>query len=163
MDPLVDFDVRLIFAILNGKVSAAISRKLARDFRRAGLELKPEQWNVLQRLAYHDGVSQQELCEVMFKDRPGMVRLVNSMVETGLVTRELNRFDRRKNIIRITDKGKRLQEASIRVALQTLRGALRGLSLSDIRTTQTVLMTVFENIKTSLGTKPPTESRVAYD
>ena len=133
MDPLVDIDVRLIFAILNGKVSTAISHKLARDFQKANLELKPEQWNVLQRLTYHDGVSQQELCEVMFKDRPGMVRLVNSMVEAGLVTRTLNRFDRRKNIIRITEKGKRMQEASIRIALQTLRGALRGLSLNDIR------------------------------
>lgn len=163
MDSLVDIDVRLIFAILNGKVSAAISRKLARDFQKAGLDLKPEQWNVLQRLAYHDGVSQQELCDAMFKDRPGMVRLVNSMVEAGFVTRTPNRFDRRRNIIRITEKGKRMQEASIRVALLTLRGALRGLSLSDIRTTQAVLMTVFENITASLGTKPPTESKVAYD
>lgn len=163
MDPLVDIDVRLIFAILNGKVSTAISHKLARDFQKANLELKPEQWNVLQRLTYHDGVSQQELCEVMFKDRPGMVRLVNSMVEAGLVTRTLNRFDRRKNIIRITEKGKRMQEASIRIALQTLRGALRGLSLNDIRTTQAVLMKVFENITESLGTKPPTVSKIAYD
>ena len=93
----------------------------------------------------------------------GMVRLVNSMVEAGLVTRTLNRFDRRKNIIRITEKGKRMQEASIRIALQTLRGALRGLSLNDIRTTQAVLMKVFENITESLGTKPPTVSKIAYD
>ena len=142
MDPLVDIDVRLIFAILNGKVSTAISHKLARDFQKANLELKPEQWNVLQRLTYHDGVSQ---------------------VEAGLVTRTLNRFDRRKNIIRITEKGKRMQEASIRIALQTLRGALRGLSLNDIRTTQAVLMKVFENITESLGTKPPTVSKIAYD
>ena len=35
MDPLVDIDVRLIFAILNGKVSTAISHKLARDFQKA--------------------------------------------------------------------------------------------------------------------------------
>ena len=163
MDTLVDIDVRLIFAILNGKVSAAISRKLARDFQKAGLDLKPEQWNVLQRLTVRDGVSQQELCEVMFKDRPGMARLVNSMVEAGFVTRTVNRFDRRKNIVRITEKGKRMQEASIRVALLTLRGALRGLSLSDIRTTQDVLMKVFDNTAASLGTKAATESRVAYD
>ena len=29
-----NFDIRLIFAILNGKVSAAINRKLYRNFRR---------------------------------------------------------------------------------------------------------------------------------
>ena len=34
-----NFDIRLIFAILNGKVSAAINRKLYRNFRQNGLEI----------------------------------------------------------------------------------------------------------------------------
>ena len=42
-----NFDIRLIFAILNGKVSAAINRKLSRNFRQNGLEITPEQWTVL--------------------------------------------------------------------------------------------------------------------
>lgn len=42
-----NFDIRLIFAILNGKVSAAINRKLYRNFRQNGLEISPEQWTVL--------------------------------------------------------------------------------------------------------------------
>ena len=41
-----NFDIRLIFAILNGKVSAAINRKLSRNFRQNGLEITPEQWSV---------------------------------------------------------------------------------------------------------------------
>lgn len=42
-----NFDIRLIFAILNGKVSAAINRKLSRNFRQNDLEITPEQWTVL--------------------------------------------------------------------------------------------------------------------
>ena len=38
-----NFDIQLIFAILNGKVSAAINRKLSRNFRQNGLEITPEQ------------------------------------------------------------------------------------------------------------------------
>ena len=41
-----NFDIRLIFAILNGKVSAAINRKLSRNFRQNGLEITPEQIRV---------------------------------------------------------------------------------------------------------------------
>lgn len=41
------FDIQLIFAILNGKVSAAINRKLSRNFRQNGVEITPEQWTVL--------------------------------------------------------------------------------------------------------------------
>ena len=40
------FDIQLIFAILNGKVSAAINRKLSRNFRQNGVEITPEQWTV---------------------------------------------------------------------------------------------------------------------
>ena len=52
-----NFDIRLIFAILNGKVSAAINRKLYRNFRQGGLEISPEQWTVLIFLWEKDGVS----------------------------------------------------------------------------------------------------------
>ena len=36
-----NFDIQLIFAILNGKVSAAINRKLIRNFRQNGMEITP--------------------------------------------------------------------------------------------------------------------------
>ena len=52
-----NFDIRLIFAILNGKVSAAINRKLSRNFRQNGLEITPEQWTVLIFLWEKDGVT----------------------------------------------------------------------------------------------------------
>ena len=67
------------------------------------------------------------------------------MVFLNLVTRTPNRFDRRKNIIRLTQKGIDMQESAIRVALLTLKEALRGLSLNEIRTSQDVLRRVFEN------------------
>ena len=66
------FDIQLIFAILNGKVSAAINRKLSRNFRQNGVEITPEQWTVLLFLWEKDGVTQQELCNATFKDKPSM-------------------------------------------------------------------------------------------
>ena len=73
-----NFDIRLIFAILNGKVSAAINRKLSRNFRQNGLEITPEQWTVLIFLWEKDGVTQQELCNATFKDKPSMTRLIDN-------------------------------------------------------------------------------------
>ena len=72
-----NFDIRLIFAILDGKVSAAINRKLYRNFRQNGLEISPEQWTVLIFLWEKDGVTQQELCNATFKDKPSMTRLID--------------------------------------------------------------------------------------
>lgn len=163
MNPLADIDERLVFAILNNKVSAATNIKLGRDFHFSGLDLSPDQWKVLQWLAHHDGVSQQELCEAMFKDRVAMTRIIGSVEKRGLITRVPNRFDRRKNIIRLTEQGKSFQEASAVVAQQTLRGALQGLSLVDIRTAQKVLRQVFDNLSQGLGLRHTAKPRVAYD
>ena len=58
---LLDIDIRLIFAIMNGKVSSAINRKLQRNFSAAGISITPEQWTVMLHLAERDGVTQQQL------------------------------------------------------------------------------------------------------
>lgn len=163
MNPLVDIDDRLVFAMLNNKVSAATNTKLARDFHFSGFDLSPDQWKVLQWLAYHDGVSQQELCEAMFKDRVTMTRIIGSVEKRGLVTRIPNRFDRRKNIIRLTEEGRSFQKASAIVAQQTLRDAFKGLSLVDVRTAQKVLRQVFDNLTRGLGLRYTAKPRVAYD
>lgn len=47
MSEQFNFDIKLIFAILNGKVSAAINRKLYRNFRQYNVDITPEQWTVL--------------------------------------------------------------------------------------------------------------------
>ena len=46
MSEQFNFDIKLIFAILNGKVSAAINRKLYRNFRQYNVDITPEQWTV---------------------------------------------------------------------------------------------------------------------
>ena len=61
-----NFDIRLIFAILNGKVSAAINRKLYRNFRQNGLEISPEQWTVLIFLWEKDGVNTTRVVQCNF-------------------------------------------------------------------------------------------------
>ena len=89
------FDIQLIFAILNGKVSAAINRKLSRNFRQNGVEITPEQWTVLLFLWEKDGVTQQELCNATFKDKPSMTRLIDNMERQHLVVRIADKRDRR--------------------------------------------------------------------
>ena len=45
---------------------------LCRNFRQNGVEITPEQWTVLLFLWEKDGVTQQELCNATFKDKPSM-------------------------------------------------------------------------------------------
>lgn len=101
-----NFDIQLIFAILNGKVSAAINRKLSRNFRQNGMDITPEQWTVLLFLWEKDGVTQQELCNATFKDKPSMTRLIDNMERQHLVVRISDKRDRRTNLIHLTKPAK---------------------------------------------------------
>lgn len=137
----------MIFAILNGKVSAAINRKLIRNFRKNGLEITPEQWTVLLFLWEKDGVSQQELCNATFKDKPSMTRLIDNMERQHLVVRINDKKDRRTNKVHLTKTGKDLEERARFVANKTLKEALHGLTLEELRVSQEALRKVFSNTK----------------
>ena len=142
-----NFDIRLIFAILNGKVSAAINRKLYRNFRQYNIDITPEQWTVLLYLWEKDGVTQQELCNATFKDKPSMTRLIDNMERLNLVVRISNKMDRRTNLIHLTKRGRDLEVMSRFVANKTLKEALKGLTIEELDISQEVLRKVFTNTK----------------
>ena len=147
MSERFNFDVKLIFAILNGKVSAAINRKLYQNFRTHNIDLTPEQWTVLLYLWEKDGVTQQELCNATFKDKPSMTRLIDNMERQHLVVRISDKKDRRTNLIHLTKTGKELEEMARFIANKTLKEALHGLTLEELRVSQEVLRKIFTNTK----------------
>ena len=141
------FDIRLIFAIMNGRVSAAINRKLVLNFKQNSIDLTPEQWTVLIYLWKKDGVTQQELCNATYKDKPSMTRLIDNMERMNLVVRISSKEDRRINLIHLTQHGRRMGEKSRYITNKTLKEALRGLTVEELRISQDVLRKVFENTK----------------
>ena len=146
MDPF-KFDIQLIFAILNGKVSTAINRKLYRNFRLHGIDISPEQWTILLSLWEKDGVTQQELCNATFKDKPSMTRLIDNMERQHLVVRISDKRDRRTNRIHLTKTGRELENQAFVIANQTLKEALDGVPLEDLKIGQEVLRKIFMNTK----------------
>ena len=146
MDPF-KFDIQLIFAILNGKVSTAINRKLYRNFRLNGIDISPEQWTILLSLWEKDGVTQQELCNATFKDKPSMTRLIDNMERQHLVVRISDKRDRRTNLIHLTKTGRELENQAFVIANQTLKEALDGVPLEDLKIGQEVLRKIFMNTK----------------
>ena len=140
-------DQQLVFAILNGKVSTAINRKLSRNFRQEGVEITPEQWTILLALWEKDGITQQELCNATFKDKPSMTRLIDNMEKQHLVVRISDKRDRRTNLIHLTKTGRELEGKAFVVANQTLKEALEGVPMEDLKIGQEVLRKVFTNTK----------------
>jgi DNA-binding MarR family transcriptional regulator len=142
-----NFEINLIFAILNGQVSTAINRKLVNDFKKRNIELNPEQWTVLLKLWEGDGLTQQQLCNAIYKDRPSMTRLLTHLERKGLVVRIGNKKDRRTNLIYLTLAGKELETKAKDVAKQTLKQTLKGLTKEEMNVCQECLGKIIRNTK----------------
>ncbi|MBQ7540539.1 MAG: winged helix-turn-helix transcriptional regulator [Bacteroidaceae bacterium] len=147
----LDFDVSLIFAILNGKVFTAMNKKLQKKFIEGGLRITPEQWTVLFFLSEEDLITQRQLCDRVYKDKPSMTRIINMMEAENLVERRLNFEDHRSNLIHLTAYGRAVRDRAEKIALITLKESLRGLGLSDIHIAQEVLRRIFLNIANQKG------------
>ncbi len=143
-------NIEMVFALMNGKLSAAINRKLYRSFRKMSIDITPEQWTVLFYLWSRDGVTQQELCNVTFKDKPSMTRLIDNLEKQQLVVRSPGVKDRRINLIHLTDKGRELETATNPLVTSVMRTALEGLSESEVEIAGSMLAKVFANLKNSL-------------
>ncbi len=135
-----------LYFVITGVANTALARRLQRYFRENNIDLTVEQWSVLVHLWKEDGVSQQDLANKTYRDKPSMTRLVDNLERTGLVTRKASPDDRRINRIFLTEDAKALRDKTMALANQTLLDGLEGVSAEDIEVTRKVLTQVYENL-----------------
>jgi DNA-binding MarR family transcriptional regulator len=136
-----------LYSFITGKASIAIARRLQKKFNTAGLNLTIEQWSVLYHLWKTDGISQQELCNASFRDKPSITRLVDNLEKLQLVKRVASESDRRINLIYLTKQALKLQEDSMALAEETLNEALETVPADKIEVCKEVLQIVYDNLK----------------
>jgi DNA-binding MarR family transcriptional regulator len=135
-----------LYSVINGMASTAIARRLQKHFRQAGLEITIEQWSILYHLWLEDCLSQQELCNRTFRDKPSITRLVDNLEKQKLVKRLASKTDRRINLVCLTEAAKNLQNVTVDLANQTMDEALAGVTKDEIETVKKVLHQVYENL-----------------
>ena len=115
------------------------------------IEITIEQWSLLYHLWKKDGISQQQLCEHTFRDKPSITRLVDNLEKQKLVKRVASKDDRRINLVFLTDAAKQMEEHLMDLANQTLNEALVGVTHGQIEIAKEVLQQVYENLSNGLG------------
>jgi len=105
------------------------------------------QWIVLFRLRQNEGLSQVDLAEVLELQPISLVRLLDRLVEHGLLERRHDPKDRRANRLFLTAKGRRLVDDldSLRDAIAT--DVLHDLPDKALQTSLDTLREVKERIK----------------
>src|SRR6201989_1604401 len=126
------------------------SSRFLRDYvdrRRKSRGTTRAQWIVLFRLRQQEGLSQVDLAEVLELQPISLVRLLDRLVEHGLLERRHDPKDRRANRLFLTANGKRLVDDldSLRDAIAS--DVLRDIPREAIQTSLDALVEVKERIK----------------
>jgi MarR family transcriptional regulator, transcriptional regulator for hemolysin len=109
------------------------------------------QWIVLFRLRQQEGLSQVDLADVLELQPISLVRLLDRLVEHGLLERRPDPKDRRANRLFLTESGRQLVDDldSLRDAIAT--DVLRDTSKDSIETSLATLREIKERIKALSG------------
>ena len=125
------------------------------DHRAKGRGTTRAQWIVLFRLREQEGLSQVDLADVLELQPISLVRLLDRLVEHGLVERRHDPRDRRANRLFLTAAGRQLANDldSLRESIAT--DVLQDISVAAIETSLDTLRDVKDRIK-SLAEPPGT-------
>lgn len=118
------------------------------DHRAKGCGTTRAQWIVLFRLREQEGLSQVDLADVLELQPISLVRLLDRLVEHGLVERRHDPRDRRANRLFLTARGRQLVDDldSLRDSIAT--DVLQDVPAAAIETSLKTLRDIKERIKT---------------
>lgn len=101
----------------------------------AETKLTIEQFGLLHAINMkNEDVIQQDMANIMGKDKSAIYRVIDTLEEKELVRRVVDKNDRRKNFLMVTKKGEAVIEQYLEIEYNLIKELEQGLSKSDIDT-----------------------------
>jgi DNA-binding MarR family transcriptional regulator len=127
---------------LNGRMLAAGDRLVA------DLGLTSARWQILGTIvAAHRPQPVAWLARDMGANRQNVQRIVNDLHKEGLVAFEPNPHHRRAQLVVLTDKGRRIFDAAMRLQAPWVNDLANGLSVKDIEAVHRVITALRQKLK----------------
>ena len=104
------------------------------------------QWRILRVLWEEDGITQREISNRVDITEATAVKSLAGLETAELITREVDKSDRRKMITRLTTRAKRLKKKLIPFVVDVNERALKGISRKDVDTARRVLAQTYLNL-----------------
>ncbi len=117
------------------------------SFAKEGLDLTKEQMVVLKKLDAHDGLNQNELAYLTYRDKSSLARLLTKMESKEYIIRRQNDADKRVNQVFLTPEGKRVYDRTRPVIKELIDKMERNISAKEKDQMIVLLQKVQENFE----------------
>jgi MarR family transcriptional regulator, transcriptional regulator for hemolysin len=100
---------------------------------KADIKITMEQFGLLHMISSEEyEVIQQDLANVMGKDKSSILRIIDSLEDKDLVRRVVDANDRRKNCLMVTKKGERVITQYSMLEAEFMKEVLEGLTAAEM-------------------------------
>lgn len=127
-------------------LNCSLIKYFGKELTKNGINLTPEQYLVMDILWDAGILSQQEIADIIQKDKNSVTKFIDSLEKKGLVYREVNKKDRRVNNIIVSEKGMGLKDMTTEVAINMMNEVLKDIGEEDLETFDRVMGMVKANI-----------------
>ncbi|TWV99209.1 MarR family winged helix-turn-helix transcriptional regulator [Chitinophaga pinensis] len=140
--------------------------ELARDLSRALMEMRNymrqhlqvrikennidvsfELLEILGVLYRKDGINQQEIADILIKDKSSITYLIDSLTKRDLVERKEDENDRRNKLIYLTENGKHMKQTLHPWVEEIYEQATNGIKVAELEKAVALVQKMNENLK----------------
>ena len=115
--------------------------------KRNNIDLTPEQFLLIDLLWNEGPMSQQVMADTMHKDKNSITNLADQLEKKGWVVRKKDDFDRRSNILILTEKAESLKLEAKEKGISILEQIIEGISEEDL----TVFLNTLEKLSDNMN------------
>lgn len=117
---------------LFGNTLRMISRIVINKLQERKIDLSIEQFVLMQILHLKGKLIQQEISEIMGKDKSVILRQINGLEKRNLVERSTDNKDKRKNVIKMTTKGRLLFKELLKIQKKVSQELIVGIDKQEL-------------------------------
>ena len=123
--------IGMIIGRMMGRMAKVFKRRLSEE----EITITLEQLGLLHAISENkEEVAQQDMADLMNKDKSAILRIIDSLEKKRLVVRTNDPQDRRKNVLVVTQQGKSTIAKSLEISKELNEKLVEGISQSDIDT-----------------------------
>lgn len=110
-----------------------------------GFKITIDQWLIIKSILENPKITQQDIAKKVFKDNASVTRIIELLVKSEYLKREINIDDRRKSNLVVTEEGKSIIHKVQDLVLENRKNALHTVSTDDMETMNLVLKKIIKN------------------
>lgn len=118
-----------------------------RQLKANGFTITIDQWLIIKAILENPGITQNEIGDLVFKDNASVTRIIDLMVKSEYVTRNIHSEDRRKTNLEVTESGIKIIKDVQKLVEGNRKTALQNVSKEELEIMNNALLKISENCK----------------